>query len=308
MHDLYSSKTYLISYVLRFSLMRDLITEINGLSIGLDFPASDLVFMSHAHTDHIVRGVKCPVIMSKLTAALIHHRTGGNYNLMLNYPNLELLDSGHVIGSKALLINSDKKIFYTGDFTTHDRFFLKGLKPVKCDTLIIEATYGLPGYDLPDPNEVIREARDVILDDLARGYNPCLVGYALGKAQLITKIAEGLGKVYASEDIRMINNLCNNYGYKILVPDSLNKQDSNFIYITHNINDAYRIPNSKVYSFTGWVRQGIEGFPLSDHAGFTDLLKFVKACKPEEVFTHHGFAREFADFLRTEGFNAVSLD
>ena len=48
-------------------------------------------------------------------------------------------------------------------------------------------------------------------------------------------------------------------------------------------------------------------FPLSDHADYPSLLKFVELVQPRRVFTLHGFAREFAATLRARGIEALAL-
>ena len=48
-------------------------------------------------------------------------------------------------------------------------------------------------------------------------------------------------------------------------------------------------------------------FPLSDHADFNDLLRFVELVQPRLVYTVHGFAREFATTLRARGVEAWAL-
>jgi Cft2 family RNA processing exonuclease len=46
---------------------------------------------------------------------------------------------------------------------------------------------------------------------------------------------------------------------------------------------------------------------LSDHADFDDLLRFVDRVRPRQVYTVHGFAREFAATLRARGIDALAL-
>jgi hypothetical protein len=66
---------------------------------------------------------------------------------------------------------------------------------------------------------------------------------------------------------------------------------------------------------TGWAvdsatkfRYGCDAaFPLSDHADFPDLLRFVELVQPRLVHTVHGFAREFAATLRGRGVEAWAL-
>jgi DNA ligase-1 len=48
-------------------------------------------------------------------------------------------------------------------------------------------------------------------------------------------------------------------------------------------------------------------FPLSDHADYPDLLRFVEAVQPKRVLTLHGFAREFATTLRERGIEAWAV-
>jgi putative mRNA 3-end processing factor len=58
----------------------------------------------------------------------------------------------------------------------------------------------------------------------------------------------------------------------------------------------------KRLAVSGWaidsgykMKMGVdEAFPFSDHADFNDLIAFVKACEPEMVITHHGFADSIA--------------
>jgi DNA ligase-1 len=66
---------------------------------------------------------------------------------------------------------------------------------------------------------------------------------------------------------------------------------------------------------TGWAldsscryRYGTDAaFPLSDHADFPELIEFVKRVAPKRVFTHHGFAADFAWTLRDLGYDARVL-
>jgi DNA ligase-1 len=48
-------------------------------------------------------------------------------------------------------------------------------------------------------------------------------------------------------------------------------------------------------------------FPLSDHADYADLVRYVDLVQPKRVFTLHGFAAEFARDLRDRGVEAWAL-
>jgi Cft2 family RNA processing exonuclease len=67
--------------------------------------------------------------------------------------------------------------------------------------------------------------------------------------------------------------------------------------------------------FTGWAldsgcvfRYKVDAaFPLSDHADYDELLEMVRLVNPKKVYTLHGFAAQFANSLRTLGYEAQSL-
>ena len=75
------------------------------------------------------------------------------------------------------------------------------------------------------------------------------------------------------------------------------------------------MPRRRTAVVTGWAMdpgsiyryQCDAAFPLSDHADYPDLLRFVEAVKPRQVYTLHGFAREFAATLRARGIDALAL-
>src|SRR5213078_4215189 len=48
-------------------------------------------------------------------------------------------------------------------------------------------------------------------------------------------------------------------------------------------------------------------FPLSDHADYNDLIRYVDLVQPKRVLTLHGFAAEFARDLRERGIEAWAL-
>jgi hypothetical protein len=50
-----------------------------------------------------------------------------------------------------------------------------------------------------------------------------------------------------------------------------------------------------------------EAFPLSDHCGYDDLLRYVELSRARTVYTLHGFAREFAQDLRRRGVEAFPV-
>ncbi len=301
--------------------------KLNNVRLCLDGDSSaELAFISHAHTDHLIKKpLSHPVIASKLTKELCYERVGVRLqeNLIFNdYKGLrlEMIDNGHIAGSKALLINGSKRVLYTSDFSLHDRYFIKGFKPPKCDVLIIESTYGSQQYKFHNPEEVMKEALSDINDYLSNGRSIVLMGYALGKAQLISKLVEGYDNVFVYKSIKNINELVLKHGYPVPSHPELNIKElpSQFIAVTPQYGPGnplikrLRAKGAVVLAFTGWTgHRGLgvdKAYELSDHADFTDLIKTVKSCSPEKVYTHHGYAEEFAELLRFEDYDAEAVN
>src|SRR3954470_1956483 len=76
-----------------------------------------------------------------------------------------------------------------------------------------------------------------------------------------------------------------------------------------------KIPRKRVALISGWAvdadtvfRYQVDAaFPLSDHADYDDLLRYVELVQPRRVLTLHGFAAEFARDLRERGIEAWAL-
>src|SRR5205823_494027 len=76
-----------------------------------------------------------------------------------------------------------------------------------------------------------------------------------------------------------------------------------------------KIPRKRVAMITGWAvepnaiyRYQVDAaFPLSDHADYNDLIRYVDLVQPKRVLTLHGFAAEFARDLRERGIEAWAL-
>src|SRR2546423_1162489 len=76
-----------------------------------------------------------------------------------------------------------------------------------------------------------------------------------------------------------------------------------------------KIPRKRVAMISGWAvdpnaiyRYQVDAaFPLSDHADYNDLIRYVDLLKPKRVLTLHGFAAEFARDLRERGMEAWAL-
>jgi putative mRNA 3-end processing factor len=303
-------------------------------SVALDPRVSvraDYTFVSHAHIDHLhsPKG-KSKLIASAETKSLAAARGYDLGSAGENASGLELFDAGHIFGSRAALVND--RIFYTGDLSVRDRGFLRGCKGVKCDTLVMESTYGRPHYVFPEMEAVVAQVNRFI----GRCFDECrpvvLTGYPLGKAQLISFLFSSWDPLYLHESVYRMNTSHIDMGVKlkgfakyepekqgfreklsrgpwVLIAPSLGARSA-FI---QDLKSKY---SAAIATFTGWsvdsrfrrMTSLDASFPLSDHCDYRDLVQLAKYCNPSMIYTVHGFAEEFAASLRDLGFNAEPLN
>ena len=293
-------------------------------------PQGNIIFISHGHTDHMLRKkTPIPKLCSDATEKIVSLRRNSplnnviTENLSINDLTLRMIDAGHILGSRALIIENDKKIVFTSDFTLREREFLGKFIPEKCDYLIMEATFGKEQYIFPPSEEIFKNAKDWIDEQFKKGCPVVLMGYTLGKAQLLCKIFEDFAPIYVDEKIKKINDIYRECGVPLLDFESFgqNKQLKipPWILITSPTSGRAKLMrkvNAKTAFFTGWgidtesyaYRMKVDRvFPLSDHADFNELVKTAETCNPEKVFISHGYDYELASHLRKLGFDAQPL-
>jgi putative mRNA 3-end processing factor len=304
-----------------------------GITVALDpsRPAdSDLTFVSHAHVDHLHRNGRknSKLLVSKETSLLAGAR-GYQIEGAEAHDGFQLVDTGHILGSRGLLMGDD--VYYTGDLSTRQRAFMKPARMPRAKTLIIESTFGLPGYRFPAVDEVTHRVNKVVSELYDMGVPVILMGYALGKAQLLTRMFGHWDPVYVHDSVAKMNSVYSELGIdlKSAMPHSeaeergLLSSRKPWIMIAPLMSgrSAFVRAMKEKYGavtigFSGWAldgsyryRMGLDyAFPMSDHCDYAELVDAVKACSPEKVYTFHGFAEEFAQSLKKMGFDAEPVE
>lgn len=285
----------------------------------------DVNIVTHAHSDHALKKDFSNVVCSDLTADISRQRFDTDFKHTVEHENIKLLPSGHILGSRAALIND--RVLYTGDVSTRERAYMKGFQPVKAEKLVIESTYGIPAYRFPPQHEVDSRIRDWIQDN--SGQPLILYAYSLGKAQKIQHLVQEVTDrdIIAHGAVKNMNDAIESLtehefrakSYKenedvleengILIAPSRTARSS----FSDRLVEKYGVLKA---GFSGWAatdsfkyRGGYdETFVYSDHCDFDELVDLVKKADPEKVYTHHGFDEQFAAFLSREfGFNARAL-
>jgi DNA ligase-1 len=287
-------------------------------------------FVSHAHSDHI--GNHSETILSAPTAKLMRARLAGKrlehvmefgVTETVRGMRVTLLPAGHIFGSAQFYMEEEEdSLLYTGDFKLRPGLSAEQGEWRQADTLIMETTFGLPKYRFPPTEQVMAEMVRFCAECLEEEQTPVLLGYSLGKAQeIVCALARaGLtpmlhGAVHKMTEIyrKLKPDFPCDYekydakeiaGKVLICPPSANR--------THMLT---RIKNRRTAMLTGWAvdagakfRYGCDAaFPLSDHADYDELVRYVELVKPKRVLTLHGFASEFAADLRRRGVEAWAL-
>jgi Cft2 family RNA processing exonuclease len=291
-------------------------------------PKQGNIFLSHAHADHVKLSKKAVFFASPETVDLVKQRYGEAefVSLGLNKKKrfdgfeLELFPNGHILGSVQVGIESDGKSFgCTSDFRLQDSLLFSGAKPLECDSLVLETTFGSPEYVFPKQDEVVSQMVSWIGDKSKEGL-VLLSGYSLGKAQELVRISNEAGiEPIVHESIFELNKIYEKHGVKLGKYFKLdhNLKDSQVLIMPpqlvgkHLFATLEHFDNRKVFSAlaTGWkYRTHFDTiFPLSNHADYNDLLEYVRLSNPKLVLTDHGFCEEFARKLNKLGYNAKPL-
>lgn len=298
--------------------------------IWLDpWDAKPFAFVSHAHSDHIAPHDE--IIVSERTARLMQARMPGERREhILNFGekktihglDITLIPAGHIFGSAQFFLETaDGSLLYTGDFKLRPGRSAEPAEWRHAETLIMETTFGLPRYRFPPTEEIVGQIVAFCRDALESGAVPVLLGYSLGKAQEIlcalsgagltpmlhgtvhrmTRIYEQFGQEFCDYERYNANAVA---GKVLICPPSTNRSRM-----------LDKIKDKRVAMISGWAvepsaiyRYQVDAaFPLSDHADYTDLIRYVELVKPARVLTLHGFAAEFARDLRERGVEAWAL-
>ena len=291
--------------------------------------ARRFAFVSHAHSDHIAPHQE--IIVSERTARLMQARLPGKrIEHVLPYGqtrtvhdvDVTLLPAGHIFGSAQILIAAaGDTLLYTGDFKLRPG---KSSEPAEwrpADTLIMETTFGRPHYRFPPTQQVIDQIVAFCREAIDENEVPVLLGYSLGKAQEILCSLDGAGltpmlhgSVYEMTRIyeQFGQSFCNYVRYRA------NDVTGKVLICPPSANGSRMLDNisrKRVAMISGWAvdpnavyRYQVDAaFPLSDHADYDDLLRYVDLVRPKRVLTLHGFAAEFARDLRERGIEAWAL-
>lgn len=290
---------------------------------------ASLGVVSHAHSDHA--GWHELTIATPATMALMRARKPappGVTLIELDYGQayeaekvrITLFPAGHILGSAQVLVESDgERLLYTGDFKRRESLTCEEAASVRADTLVMESTFGRPGYAFPPPEQTHERIVGFCNGELKEGRTPVLLAYSLGKSQELMAILSraGISPVVHESVARMsavyqlfgvdLGTLAvwdgkNHGGRVLIIPPNARARLTQLANIRSAIVSGWGLNRDAIY------RYGCdEAFPLSDHADHGELIEHVEEAGARRVFTVHGFAEDFASDLRILGIDALAL-
>jgi DNA ligase-1 len=316
-------------------------TRLVGPELWLDpHRPRDFAFLSHAHADHFAahRRILCSAPTRRLLEARYGAAVGRAQFVSPEFGEIvplaegwtaELLPAGHIPGSAMLLVTGPEDgatLLHTGDFKTRPAAGAEPVVPRPADILILETTFGLPKFLFPPAAEVLAAIVKWCLEAIEEGEIPVLMAYSLGKAQELLLSLHGIAPELTfqiHDSVAAMNAVVASLGYPLPECERFDPGErdpsGSVIIVPPNAGRSLAVrrlrKSARLAMVSGWGMepgakfryQCDEVFPLSDHAGYDDLLAFVAAVNPARVFTIHGYTREFAADLRHRGFEAWPL-
>jgi putative mRNA 3-end processing factor len=277
----------------------------------------DRAVITHAHSDH-ARPDHRAVLATADTLALMRARLGEgragetqqalNFGEVLRIGNVRLWlqPAGHVLGSAQVAIEHDgTRVVVSGDYKRTADPTCDAFVPIACDVFVTEATFALPVFRHPPPDQEIGR----LLDSVALFHDRThVVGcYALGKCQRLIALLRAarwdrpiwlhgalasVCQVYEARgvalgDLRPATSATKGSlaGQIVLAPPAA-------------VTDrwARRMADPVVTLASGWMRvrqraksRGVE-LPLviSDHADWDELNATIDEVGAPEVWVTHG--------------------
>lgn len=294
-----------------------------------------LAVVTHAHRDHLAEHL-VRVMCAAPGVPLLRARLGPDVDILgLPYGQrrrigdvvVSLHPAGHVLGSAQVRLERQGEVaVVSGDYKRQADPTCEPFELVRCDTFVTEATFALPIYRWPSPDDVSKDMVSWIEANQRAGRASVVLAYALGKAQrlilslhphldrriLVHGAVEAMCTIYREAGVPMpqvehVGGLVRGAatsGRLIIAPPSVLASPW-----------LKRFPNASVAMASGWMRvrgrrrwKGVDrGFVLSDHADWPALLDTIAATGARRVLTMHGYADVLARHLQEQGIEAHAL-
>lgn len=280
------------------------------------------VFVSHAHSDHThgfaSKATKFATRNTRRIHEALREREVKNHHDLefrksVQFGDIEVtpINAGHMLGSTQFRIRTQENtIVYTGDLNCVNTLTTEAADEIECDYLIMEATYGHPSYVFPRRQRTYAEIVSWAMEEARADRVPTFQVYSAGKAQEIVRLFNlytnipvvchpaicKVNKVYEEDAMRLeYVDALSNEGLDLL------EHDACVLVTTTGSTGPTSLRGSRAVA-TGWAlrvsARSCVSFPLSSHADFNMLTRFVRASKARTVMAFTGFTDVFCEYVR----------
>lgn len=282
-----------------------------------------LNLVTHAHADHARIGSEeywcaepCePLLRSRLGEEIKIRSFPYGKKTKIGPAWVSFHPAGHILGSAQIRVEQGSEVWvFTGDYKRDPDPTCVPFEVVPCDTLITEATFGLPIYSWEPTSEVAHEIHRWWQWCKEEDTTALLFCYSLGKAQrILAELARftdedvflhgaviELTELYRAQGIRMLPTKAVSEhegawaGKLVIAPPSAHR--SPWMKRFRSVSTAFA---------SGWMavrgirrRRGYErGFVVSDHADWKGLIATVEETGASRVLVTHGSSETLAHYL-----------
>jgi putative mRNA 3-end processing factor len=291
--------------------------------------------ITHGHADHARPGHQA-VMATRQTLDIMALRYGKDYctqeqaipfgeKIRLKNITVTFVPAGHVLGSAQIILETAQhRLVVTGDYKRGQDATCQCFELVPCDALITEATFGLPVFTHPEPEEEIRK---LLTSVKLFPDKPHLVGaYALGKAQRVISLIRKAGYDEPLYIHGALQKLCDYYqsqginlGELIHITAEQRKHAQGRIVLcppgalsdtwSRGFGDCIKSMASGWMQVRARARQrGVE-LPLiiSDHCDWGELCLTIEETGAREIWVTHGQEDALVHWCTTKGLKAQPL-
>ncbi len=271
------------------------------------------VFITHAHSDHTygfsTHATKHATPETvRIYEALMERQVSNCQTLKIGErlrvgdAEIKVLNAGHMLGScQYLIMTPEFTAVYTGDINCVNTLTTEAAEEVQCDYLVIEGTYGHPSYVFPKRETLYADIVRWAMTEIRNGKIPAFQVYSSGKPQEVIRLFNVYTKipVVCSPAIARASYAHKEKGMRLEYSESSSPESRHMlkaggcIYVTTTGGDHGPRNSSRAVT-TGWaLRQAFRNhtsFPLSSHADYSQLIRFVKNVNPRRVYIFTGYA------------------
>lgn len=283
--------------------------------------------ITHAHTDHAKNGNE-NYLCTEETKSLIESRIKKgsietiryNKEIDINGVRVSFHPAGHILGSAQIRVEYQNSVWVvSGDYKRAYDPTCDSFQPIPCDVFITEATFAKPKFDWKSTDSVISDILKWHGNNKKQNRTSVLIGYKIGKTQrLVAELSKHI-QVYYDDELEEIMQIYKkhkvSFGSAEAIKDAQISKLKEALIITSSLKNKHWVETLDIESafVSGWAQEKRfmgqkEGFALSDHIDWKDLLSTIKETKAKQIKATHGFSEELASYLQRQGLNASVLE